>query len=136
MLSKYLIAVAAAWIVASIIKVAIHFVRNKEISRRPVFSTGGMPSAHTAPVAALTTTVGLVDGVQSAVFAVALVFTIITMTDAIKVRRAVGEQGEALRKLLSKNQLKPYPARGHKLTEVIVGAIIGVVTGAATYFIA
>jgi acid phosphatase family membrane protein YuiD len=130
-LSKYLVAVVAAWLVANLAKMLVDAVRNKKINRRSVLSTGGMPSTHTAPVVALTTVVGLVDGVGSVAFAIVLVLAIITMTDAVKVRRAVGEQGKALEKLLPKNKPKPYRAAGHKLTEVIVGALIGVIVGAA-----
>jgi acid phosphatase family membrane protein YuiD len=133
-LSKYLIAIVAAWLIANLVKVIIYFIQNKEISQQPIFTTGGMPSTHTAPVAALTTIISLVDGVQSVAFAIVFVLAIITMTDAVKVRRAVGEQGEAITKLLSKNQPKPYFARGHKLTEVVVGAMIGIVVGITIYF--
>jgi acid phosphatase family membrane protein YuiD len=134
-LSEYLVAIVVAWLVANIIKMVIDVVRNKKMDRRAIFPTGGMPSAHTAPAVALAAIIGLVDGVQSVAFAIVFTFAIITMTDAVKVRRAVGEQGQVIEKLLSKNQPKPYCADGHKLPEVIVGALIGALVSVFVYFI-
>ena len=75
------------------------------------------------------------------------------MTDATHVRRAVGEQGEVLRKLINRDHKqegaisdiaretgagddktraklpKPYFARGHKPVEVLVGGILGILVG-------
>ena len=134
-LSIYLITVAVAWAIASLVKVIIYFIKKKRISKKPVFSTGGMPSAHTAPVVALTTIIAFVDGINSVVFAISLMFSIVVMTDAIFVRRAVGEQGEAIKKLLPKDVKQPYFARGHKPLEVLIGGLIGVIVGIATFLI-
>jgi acid phosphatase family membrane protein YuiD len=134
-LSKYIIAAVAAWVIANLVKVMIHFAQSKKISQQPIFNTGGMPSVHTAPVVSLTTTIGLLDGVQSPIFAIAAVFSIVVMTDAVKTRRAVGEQGKALQKLLPKSQKQPYSAIGHRPIEVFVGGIIGLAVGIAVAFL-
>ena len=132
-LSIYIIAIVVAWAIASLIKVTIFFIKKKRISKKPVFSTGGMPSAHTAPVVALTMVIALVDGFSSVAFAISALFSSVVIVDALQVRRAVGEQGEAINDLLPKNAKKPYFALGHKPLEVLVGAIIGVVVGIAAY---
>jgi acid phosphatase family membrane protein YuiD len=134
-LSHYLVAVVVAWVISNLIKTVIQSIQVRKFSQRSMFSTGGMPSVHTAPVAALTTVIGLSDGVQSATFVISLILAVVVMTDAVKVRRAVGEQGDALNKILPKSQPKPYFAKGHKLIEVAVGAAIGIVVGITTYFV-
>ncbi|MDR2524398.1 MAG: divergent PAP2 family protein [Candidatus Nomurabacteria bacterium] len=134
-LPPYLVAVVAAWLVANLTKVVISAVRNKKLSQKPAFATGGMPSAHTAPAVALTTAVGLREGVDSAIFALALVLAVVIMVDAVHARRAVGEQGVALQKLLSKTDQKPYLARGHKPLEVLVSALIGIAVGVVTFYL-
>lgn len=97
-----------------------------------------MPSAHTATLVALTTVVGIQDGTASGLFAVSAVMTAIAAYDAVMVRRAGGEQGLALRKLLeispfTKDPL-PYHALGHRPLEVAVGALLGVVVGICVAF--
>jgi acid phosphatase family membrane protein YuiD len=131
-LSKYLVAIVAAWAIANLIKVAINFRREKKISKTPVLTTGGMPSAHTATVVALTTTIMLVDGLASVAFAIAFLFTVNTTIDALQFRRATGENGLAIQKLLPKSEKKPYLAIGHRPVEVFVGGVIGLVVGVAT----
>jgi acid phosphatase family membrane protein YuiD len=129
--TKYLVAIVAAWAVANLIKVVINYRREKKISKKPVLTTGGMPSAHTATVVALTTTILLVDGIASVAFAIALLFTINTTIDALQFRRATGENGLAIQKLLPKNAKKPYLAIGHRPIEVFVGGVLGLAIGIA-----
>jgi acid phosphatase family membrane protein YuiD len=134
-LSKYLVAIVAAWVVASLIKVAIDYNREKKISKKPVMTTGGMPSAHTAAVVALVTTVALINGVGGVAFAISFLFAIITIVDALQARRATGENGLALRKLLPKEEKQPYLAVGHKPIEVFAGAVLGVVVGVVVFLV-
>jgi acid phosphatase family membrane protein YuiD len=79
----------------------------------------------------LLTVVGLRDGFDSSLFAVVLVLTLIVIYDAANVRRAVGEQGEVLRTLakLAKHEGDFYRAQGHRISEVIVGSLLGIVIG-------
>jgi len=134
-LPKYLLAIVVAWAIASLIKVIINFIKKKRVSKKPVFSTGGMPSAHTAPVVALTTVIAFTDGIRSVAFAIALVLAVVIMVDAVQVRRATGEQGEAINELLPKNAKRPHFSRGHKPIEVAIGALIGVVVGIVIFYI-
>ena len=96
--------------------------------------SGNMPSAHSATMVALTLAVGVGEGYQSAVFALSLVVTSIVIYDALQVRRAVGEQGKAIAKLLDKAKLslRPYQALGHTPLEVAIGALVGAVAALAT----
>src|SRR5690625_6260377 len=102
-----------------------------------------MPSSHSAAVSALTTAVGISEGVQSVPFAIAFVFSIITMFDASGVRREAGEHAIILNQLVKDFQKFIDEAAhwhdkaeyekiaelktllGHKPIEVFVGAITG-----------
>lgn len=131
-LSVYLIAAAVAWLVAHLIKAVVYKSKGEFQSWRRVFSSGGMPSAHTTTVVALTTVIGLKDGMGTAVFALASLFAAIVMYDASHVRRATGEQAKAIEQLIQKTDKKipmPYSSRGHRLAEVFVGAVLGAAIG-------
>lgn len=98
--SAYLIAIAAAWVVAQGAKFLIESVRRRgPIDYKSLYSSGDMPSSHTAAVIALMTVVGLKNGIDSAVFGIATLFAAIVMYDAVMVRRSSGEQGAAIREL-------------------------------------
>lgn len=139
LVSTYLIAVVAAWIVAQGAKFLVATVKQQGgISYRHLYSSGNMPSSHTATVIALMTVIGLNDGIDSAVFGVATLFAAIVMYDAVMVRRSTGEQGEAIQKLIKEQKSKvqlPRAAKGHEPLEVAVGALIGITVGLFTFFI-
>lgn len=139
---KYLMIVAIAWLVAQGGKHIVRaFGRNRRVfggnPRSVLMLSGGMPSAHSASVAALAVAVGWYNGVDSAVFAIAVAFAIVVMYDAVMVRLSSGEQGDALNKVISLQKL-PIPrikvAHGHTGVEVLVGAIIGALVAAIVIF--
>lgn len=141
-LSPYLSAIAAGWIVAQGLKYVIIALKHRDFNHiRQLYLSGNMPSAHSASTAALTTVVGLRDGADSALFAIALLFATVVMYDAVMVRRSVGEQGLAIQALIklarNKSLVIPRAARGHTPLEVAVGAALGVMLGyivfSATY---
>lgn len=129
-LSIYWIAPLLAWAAAQVAKVAYAHFRGDTSESRPTFiSSGNMPSSHSAITVALLIVVGVLDGVHSAAFGIAAVFTAIVIYDALNVRRAVGEQGLALKSLVKDTVF--FNALGHKPTEVIAGAFIGAVVSVA-----
>jgi acid phosphatase family membrane protein YuiD len=136
--SPYLWAAGLGFLLAELSKIAVAAGRHKAIKRLKLFhQSGGMPSSHVAAVAALATTVGLFNGLNSAIFAVALVFAFVVMTDAVRVRRATGEQGDAIESLIKKTGAKvklPYNAHGHTLVEILAGGVLGIVIGIIVYF--
>ena len=136
-LSSYLIAILAGWIIAQGAKYIIVAAKNRNFDHvRQLYLSGNMPSAHSATTVALATVVGLRDGIDSAVFAVAALFAAVVMYDAVMVRRSVGEQGMAItsviRELKSKTKL-PRSAKGHEPLEVVVGALLGVCIGLVVF---
>ncbi|WP_047983671.1 divergent PAP2 family protein [Ornithinibacillus californiensis] len=150
--SNYPITAAlAAIIIAQVIKIPIHFIATKEFAPGLAFSTGGMPSSHSAAVTALSTAIGYVEGFGSTLFAVAAVFSTITMYDASGVRRHAGKHATILNQLVKDFQLLVEGAKnwenkgayekredlkellGHKPIEVFFGAITGIVVGIIFY---
>lgn len=125
-----------AWLVAQILKVLINFIRNKDLKWSYMYSPGGMPSAHTAVMTALATTIGILYGFESPLFAISLVVAFIVMYDAAGVRRTVGYQSTVLNKMLEElfKGNKEFGQRlqeiiGHTKWEVFVGALLGIAFG-------
>lgn len=138
-LSPYLVAAGAAWIIAQTIKFLLATGIKDQRAWRMLYQSGRMPSAHTATMVALTTTVAVYDGVESGLFALAGLVSAIVVYDAIMVRRSTGEQGVALHKLLRSSKQHadeplPYLALGHRPLEVAGGALLGVLVGLAVAF--
>ena len=124
-----------ACLIAQVLKVVLGYYREGRFNFKWLIGTGGMPSSHAAGVAALSTGVGTQFGFQSPLFAVALVFTLITLFDAQGVRRSSGHQAALLNRMLEDWSLhRPVPEDrlnellGHTPVEVLVGVAIGIVT--------
>lgn len=133
------------------IKVPIHYIATKEFKPGLAFSTGGMPSSHSAAVAAVTTGVGIEHGVSSGIFAVSCVFSIIIMFDATGIRRQAGEQAIVLNMLVKDFQYLIEEARvwskkkefekkqelkellGHQPIEVFFGGLTGILLAFLAY---
>lgn len=122
-----------AWCIAQCLKVGFGVIRTKRFDFRWFIGTGGMPSSHAAGASALAITAGLDYGFNSGVFALAIVFAMVTMFDAQGVRRCTGSQARILNKItediywkgrIHETRLKELI--GHTPVEVITGSIIGI----------
>jgi acid phosphatase family membrane protein YuiD len=122
---------------AHVVKYTIATLRHQKLDfTHQLFISGGMPSSHAATSVAVWTTILLIDGPDSAVFGLATLITLIIWYDAVKVRRSVGEQGEALQALIKRDKLSiplPRAAKGHTPLEVAVGALLGVAVGIVVF---
>jgi uncharacterized protein len=132
-LSIYLLAPFLGWFLAHTIKVVMNMVKadGKRMHLSTFFKSGGMPSAHSAVMVATLTVIGMREGIDSAIFGLAMVVTAIVIYDALNVRRSVGEQGEVLRQLSDKLKVGKsfFNAKGHTVAEVTAGVLLGLVTG-------
>ena len=132
-LSPYILAVIAGWVIAQGAKYVLKVIQTGDVGQlRQLYLSGNMPSAHATSVAALLTVIGMSDGIDSGLFALAALFAAIVMYDAVMVRRSSGEQGKAIQLLIkeSKSTIKiPRAAKGHTPIEVFVGALLGVIIG-------
>jgi acid phosphatase family membrane protein YuiD len=114
----------------------------REIAENFIWRTGGMPSSHSALVASLTTSVALSEGARSNLFIVTLMLALITIRDALGVRRSSGLQSRALnmlgRQVSERLKLDYHPVKevhGHAPLEVAVGVLIGVFIATAYHFL-
>lgn len=108
--------------------------RSRQLNWLVLFSTGGMPSSHSALVTSLATATGIQYGFGGPLFAIATVLALIVMYDARGVRQESGQHARVINRIvrelfsghaLSDRELKEL--LGHTTIEVFVGAIIGVV---------
>lgn len=128
------VAVVISWFLAQAIKVVIYWFKEGNINFWHFFEAGGMPSAHSASVTALTVAVVLEDGFKSPLFVICLVFSLIVMYDATGVRRAAGKQAEILNKIVddmySTGKVKIEKLKeilGHDPIEVFAGATLAAI---------
>lgn len=130
--NSVLITAFTAWAIAQITKVITFAVKEKRINFRRLVGTGGMPSSHTTFVASLATGIGIKEGVNTSIFALAVVFALVVMYDAAGVRRAAGKQAQVLNRIVDDIYKKDFhPERlkellGHTPFEVLVGAVFGI----------
>ena len=124
-----------ACVIAQSIKIMLGVVRLRRFDFQWLIGTGGMPSTHASGVTSLSTTIGLHHGFDSALFALAVAFTIITVFDAQGVRRWSGRQAQVLNKMMEdmyfKRRIQEQRLKellGHTPLEVLAGMGIGVAT--------
>jgi len=124
---------ALAAIAIQLYKGLYAWIHHRRLNFRRFVETGGMPSSHAASVAALTTTVGLTEGLLSSLFGVTLFFSLIVMYDAAGLRRAAGHQARLLNKIVAGSedralrQHQLFESLGHTPFEVLVGAGLGII---------
>lgn len=132
-----LLAPGCAWIIAQVLKAIINAIMNKKFSWDRLFGDGGMPSGHSAIVTALATMTGLVKGFGSVEFAIAFIFALVVMRDAMGVRREAGKQAASIIKIseLLNDYFSEHDQRiktdklkvlvGHTPLQVGCGALLG-----------
>jgi len=127
----------SSWFLAQLLKVVIALFDKKH--RSPSYyiylffwSTGGMPSSHSALVTAVAVSVGYMEGFASNIFIAVLCFALLTVRDAVGVRRSAGLQARALNllggELREKCSISFKPVKevnGHTVTESLMGMVLG-----------
>jgi len=129
------------WTLAQMIKMTVGFFKTGQVDFRYLLSTGGMPSAHSAMVCGLCTSIGLTEGFASPIAMLAAGFAAITMFDAASVRRAAGHQAKVLnlmiQELFNQHKLRHTHLKellGHTRKEVFAGMAVGIIIAVATVY--
>ena len=130
-----------AVIVAQISKPFWELLTEKRFRPQLIFASGGMPSSHTAGVAALCLSIGFQESFVSPLFSVTLALGLIVSYDAANVRYYAGKNiqltKQVIKDLKKKHDIElDHPiynetlkeVLGHKWSEVISGAVIGLLT--------
>ena len=131
--NKHLWIAIITWFIVQCIKVVTDLIKNKKFNVKRLWGSGGMPSAHSALMTSLTTTIGITEGVESPVFALAIIMSLVVMYDAAGVRRAAGKQAKVLNQIIESEgqniniQEKLIELLGHTPIEVLVGAVVGII---------
>ena len=140
--NKVLIITLGVWAIAQAIKVLLGVIRERRFNFKWFIGTGGMPSSHAAGATALATTCGLEIGVDSVLFALSVVFAMVTMFDAQGVRRSAGQQAAILNQILDdmywKGKIESNRLMeliGHTPLQVIIGSCLGLILALFFYHI-
>jgi acid phosphatase family membrane protein YuiD len=126
-------AALSAWLLAQLLKLPVEYVRSRNWNWALLLRAGGMPSSHSALVAALAHAVGLVMGFGTGLFAASVVLAVIVVYDAAGIRRQAGRHAEIInaimRDLIEERHLRPERLRevlGHSPLEAALGVALGV----------
>ena len=146
MQNRVLFAAVAAWFCAQFSKLMITSVARRKFDIERLWGAGGMPSAHSSMVCSLTISMARFDGINTPAFALAVMFSFVTIYDAMGVRREAGLHAKILNKYISglenerkndetesSNQGEAAPELkefiGHTPIEVLGGALLGILVG-------
>ncbi len=140
--NEIMISAIVGWTVAQGLKTIIDCALNKSFSPERLVGSGGMPSSHSATVCALTTSAGMLYGVESFEFAICFVFAAVVMYDAIGVRLETGKQAKLLNLIMEQDWFKTDNEErqerlkelvGHTPLQVLAGAILGIILSVAVH---
>jgi len=128
-----LIAALTAWGIAQLIKVPLDYIQNRTWNWVLLLRAGGMPSSHSALMAAATHSIGLNAGFDAPLYGLAFALAMIVIYDATGIRRQAGRHAEIInamiRDLASGHPLQEETLRevlGHTPLEALGGTILGV----------
>ena len=125
---------------AQLFKFVVTAVKSRKVDFTRLTGMGGMPSAHTASVCALSTATGLQAGWTSPVFGAVAFFSGLVIYDATGIRQAASRQARLLNRMLddltahhSIRGERVIELLGHTGQEVFVGAVYGIVLALLLY---
>jgi acid phosphatase family membrane protein YuiD len=137
--SRSLVVAVAVQLASQLFKVVFYSLRERRLRLDYFVSTGGMPSAHTAFVTALTVSLGLYHGFASEFFTVAFVFSVIIIYDLVRVRGAVHAHSRILAMLLEQVRLRQQVVLphlvSHSIPEILAGLAAGGAAAVAAYYL-
>ncbi len=134
--NKVLIIPLCSWALAQLLKVIIVLIQKRQLDVRYLVVSGGMPSAHSAVVTGLATSVALIQGFGSVAFGISAILALLVMYDAAGLRQSVGKQSIVLNRILRELRLRRPVIElgrdlrefiGHTQFQVIMGGLLGVV---------
>jgi acid phosphatase family membrane protein YuiD len=131
--NRVLIIALIAWALAQIIKIPIDYPRSHRWNWSLLFTTGGMPSSHSALMTATTNAIGLFYGFDNPIFALGVAITMIVIYDAAGVRRQAGIHAQRINVLFDEllaghplDEKELYEVLGHTPVEVAGGILFGI----------
>ncbi len=121
------------WAIAQIVKVPLEYLHSRRWDWSLLFRTGGMPSSHSALVAGIAHSVGLHEGFNSSIFAVAFTLAAVVIYDATGIRRQAGKHARMLNAIID-DMAAGHPLKeeqllellGHTPLEALGGLLLGI----------
>ena len=108
-----------AWGLAQVLKIPIHYLRTGERDWSLLLRAGGMPSSHSALVSGVAHGIGLTQGFDSPLFALAAAFAMVVIYDSTGIRRQAGRHATIINSIIN-DILEGHPEQGpEKLKEVL-----------------
>jgi acid phosphatase family membrane protein YuiD len=132
LLPKSLWIAVGVQVISQIFKFVQRSILERRLSWRNLVTFGGMPSAHSAFVTALATSIAVYAGLGSDLFGLAAVFGAIVIFDAYKLRGNVEKQARTLNRVQAQ-LFQPQDRQainehvGHTLPEIVAGIVFALV---------
>ncbi|MCP4291797.1 MAG: divergent PAP2 family protein [bacterium] len=122
---------------AQAFKVILELVLKRRWKPTLFVSNGGMPSSHSATVTTLTLKIGQLEGFDSSLFSLVLVFGLFVIMEATGLRQEIGHQAQLLNDLMD-SALQGEKVDGKRLRELVGHTwnevFGGILFGVAFYF--
>jgi acid phosphatase family membrane protein YuiD len=125
-----------ASLLAQMLKLPLCYLRTKEWDWSLLFSTGGMPSSHSAVVTAAAVGVGHYAGFDTPLFGLAFAIATVVIYDATNIRRQAGFHAQQINRIIKElftGEVKPVEefkelreVLGHSPAEALGGIILGI----------
>jgi uncharacterized protein len=132
--NSILLTVIFSTLTAQALKSIIILILDRKLILNRIIETGGMPSSHSASVASLATSMGLVYGWNSPHFTISMVLAGVVIHDATGVRAAAGRHAEILNDItkelahLFEHGYEPRVLKtllGHTYPQAVAGTLLG-----------
>ena len=134
-----------ASLLAQILKLPLCYLRHKEWDWSLLFSTGGMPSSHSAVVTAAAVGVGHYAGFDTPLFGLAFAVATVVIYDATNIRRQAGFHAQQINRIVKEvftGKVKPIQefqelseVLGHSWAEALGGILLGILVSFFTWWL-
>jgi acid phosphatase family membrane protein YuiD len=139
---RMLITCVLSWWLAQALKIPVARLITSRWEWKLIFSTGGMPSSHSALVSATATSIGLFAGFDTPAFVVAFALAMVVIYDAQGVRRQAGYHAQQINMLVNEllsgqpvSEKRLKEVLGHTPLEVGAGVIVGFIFAFLIWFV-
>ena len=132
-----------ASVLAQLLKLPLEYLRKKTWDWSLLFSTGGMPSSHSAIVTAAAASIGHYNGFDTPLFGLAFAVAVVVIYDATNIRRQAGFHAQQINRMVQElfegktRPVKEYKelreVLGHSPAEALGGIILGILVSFLTW---
>lgn len=137
--NRALVACMIAWGLAQTLKLPIEYALTRKWNWSLLLRAGGMPSSHSVLVSAAAHAIGLTEGFDSPIFALAIAVAMVVIYDATGIRRQAGRHAEIINAMV-RDLVEGHPLRqeqlrevlGHSPFEAFVGLVMGILVAQLT----